>query len=204
MTGYRIANLDDLLDVVGEDDAKSIFADYSCPSNSDIEDFLKHKAIEFSKQGLAKTQLVFASHQGQIVLVGYFALAYKTFYIRRTGAISAGLRKRIKKFARVISETNCYEISAPLIAQLGKNYNNDYNKLITGNELLKIACDKVAEGQSLFGGKVVYVECVDNHSLLSFYERNGFREFDRYPIDRKDRHMLRGEYMVQMLKYRSE
>lgn len=36
-----------------------------------------------------------------------------------------------------------FVIVAPLIAQLGKNYANGYNKLITGDELLAMALEKL-------------------------------------------------------------
>lgn len=97
--------------------------------------FLKNKAIQFIKQSLAKTHLVFASYKEKPVLVGYFALANKTLFIKRTTRLSAKMRSRIKKFARPIEISNGYEISAPLIAQLGKNFANQYNSLISGNEL---------------------------------------------------------------------
>ena len=42
-------------------------------------------------------------------------------------------------------------MSTPLIAQLGKNYQHGYNTLITGDELLKLACDKVKEIQLSLG-----------------------------------------------------
>ena len=201
MIGYRIANLDDLLDAIGEDETTKILADYSCPLNKDIEKFLKHSAVQFSKMGITKTHLVFASYKSCPVLIGYFAIAYKTFFIRRTKALSSKLRSRILKFARVDDEANGYEISAPLIAQLGKNYTNDYNSLITGDELLKMACDKVKQIQSIMGGKIAYLECADKPSLLEFYGRNGFREFDRRQIVGEEREAFKSEYLVQMLRY---
>lgn len=201
MDGFKVAKLDDLIDAIGEEQAQTILASYSCPINSDIEDFLLHKAIAFSRQGLAKTHLVFASYKQTPVLVGYFALASKTFFIKRTPSISAALRKRLQKFARQITDVDGYEIAAPLIAQLGKNYTNGYNKLITGDELLKIACDKVRDIQSLMGGKVVYLECEDHSALTSFYERNGFVPFDKRPLEKTDRDTFKSDHLVQMLKY---
>lgn len=201
MDGFKIAKLDDMLEAIGEEKVKPILASYSCPINSDIEDFLHHKAIVFSRQGLAKTHLVFASYKGNPVLVGYFALASKTFFIKRSPAIGSKLRSRLQKFARQINEVNGYEIAAPLIAQLGKNFTDNYNKLIRGDELLKMACDKVKEIQSLMGGKVVYLECEDKPALVSFYENNGFVAFDKRPLDKSDRDTFKSDHLVQMLKY---
>ena len=56
-------------------ETKRFLSDFSCPLNADVEDFLKFKAIEFSRQGLAQTHLVMASYRDKPVLVGYFAMA---------------------------------------------------------------------------------------------------------------------------------
>lgn len=201
MTGYKIANLDEVIAQVGEERTKVILADYVCPQNADVERFLKHSAIPFAKQGIAKTHLVMASYENRWVLVGYFTLAAKTFSIKRSKKLSANLRSRIKKFARVINEVDAYEISAPLIAQLGKNFQNGYDRLITGDELLKIACDKVRNIHTLMGGKIAYLECEEKPRLLEFYKRNGFVEFDKRPIEKQDKEMFQSDFLVQMLRY---
>ena len=90
-----------------------------------------------------------------------------------------------------------------MIAQLGKNFSNGYNKLITGDELLSLACEKVSIVQMAIGGRVVYVECEDKPQLTEFYSRNGFYEFDTRKLER-DETELEGEYLVQMLRYLSE
>ena len=201
MDGFRIAKLDDMLNAIGEEKVNAILASYSCPLNADIEDFLHHKAVVFSRQGLAKTHLVFAGYKQQVVLVGYFALAHKTFFIRRSPKLSAKMRSRLQKFARPIRDMDGYEIAAPLIAQLGKNYTDGYNRLISGDELLKMACDKVMDIQSLMGGKIVYLECEDKSALTSFYERNGFVEFDKRPLEKADREIFKADHLIQMLRY---
>lgn len=201
MAGFEIANLDDMLEIIGEDTTKAILANYSCPMNPDIEDFLQHKAIDFSRQALARTHLVFAEYRGERVLVGYFALAQKTFFIPRKRSLSKNLRKRIAKFAQKTEGSDVYEIPAPLIAQLGKNYTDGYDALISGDELLTIACNKIRDAQSIIGGKIAYLECSDHPSLIRFYERNGFIEFDRRQIDRREMDMLHTSCLVQMLRY---
>ena len=71
MAGYVKVNLKEIIDELGEDRAKSILADFVCPLNKDVEYFLKNKAIEFSKQGLSTTYLIFVSHQKEYKLVAY-------------------------------------------------------------------------------------------------------------------------------------
>lgn len=199
MTGYQIANLKIIVQELGEERTFQLLSKFSCPLNEDVEEFLRKKAIEFSKQGFSQTHLVFSSYKGNPELAGYFTLANK--YITISGEKIAGtLRRRIRKFATYDRTIWSWCLSAPLIAQLGKNYTDGLDKLITGDELLKIACDKVARIQFDLGGKFAYLECEDNPKLLDFYSSNGFCEFDRRTLD-KDETGIRGEYLVQMLKY---
>ena len=67
MTGYRVVNLKDLFEELGEDATKSILSNFSCPLNNDVEQFLSRKAIEFSKNGWAQTHLVFASYKDSYI-----------------------------------------------------------------------------------------------------------------------------------------
>ena len=61
MTGYKIVNLKMMIEELGEDRAKAILSQFSCPLNKDVEQFLRTKAISFAKQGWAQTHLVMAS-----------------------------------------------------------------------------------------------------------------------------------------------
>ena len=206
MTGYRLVNLIDLIEEYGEDEVKRILSDFSCPLNPDVEYFLREKAISFSKMGLSITHLVYASYKDVPVLVGYFALAYKNIAIPRKFAGSSGsnFRRRVTKFARLNRSVDAYIMSAPLIAQLGKNYASGYDKLITGDELLNAACEKILRVQHDVGGRFAYLECEDNERLLSFYRDNGFIAFNKRPLDRDETDVINGKYLIQMIKYIKE
>lgn len=199
MKGFKIVNLKMMIEELGEERTKKLLSDFSCPMNQDVEIFLKQKAIEFSKQGLSQTHLVFASFKGKPELVGYFCLANKYITVK-SGKLSSTLRRRIAKFSVFDPTIHAYCLSTPLIAQLGKNFTDGLNRLISGDELLKIACEKVANIQMDLGGKFVYLECEDKPVLLDFYSSNGFCEFDRRMLD-KDETGIDGDYLVQMLKY---
>lgn len=203
MTGYKVVNLAALIEELGEDAAKRILSTFSCPLNPDVEYFLSKKAIDFAKQGWAQTHLVFASYINEWVLVGYFALANKNIRIsaKIVGKSSARLRKRISNFATYDAQLRAYFLSAPLIAQLGKNFTNGYNTLITGDELLEEACNKIARIQFELGGRFAYLECEDKERLTSFYKRNGFCQFDKRQLDADEVSKLDGGYLIQMLKY---
>lgn len=199
MTGYKLINLKLMVDTVGEDTAKAVLSTFSCPLNRDVEGFLRIKAIDFAKQGFSQTHLVMASYREEPVLVGYFTLAnkYITVSSKKLGNTQ---KKRLAKFSIFDNNLRAYCLSAPLIAQLGKNYANGYDKLISGDELLYLACRKVSTIQMDLGGKFAYLECEDKPCLVEFYKRNGFCAFDRRRLD-KDETGLDGDYLVQMLKY---
>ena len=91
-----------------------------------------------------------------------------------------------------------FVIMAPLIAQLGKNYDNGCEKLITGDELLKMALDKIRLAQRIIGGKVVYVECEDVDFLKDFYQSNGFVVFGSRKLDKDERTEMCGTHLVQL------
>lgn len=199
MKGYNIVNLQDMIDELGEDRVKAILLTFSSIHNRDVEYFLHKKAIEFSRQSISRTHLVFASFKSKPVLVGYFSLSAKYIMISKN-ALSTSLRKRITKFGHFERDLKKYVINAPLIGQLGKNYT--YKDLITGDELLKMACDKVKEIQLAVGGKVVYLECEDHPKLVEFYLSNGFVNFGKRKLDSDELDLYDEEnYLLQMLKY---
>ena len=204
MAGFSLVKLDDAIEELGETQTREFLQSFSCPYNKDIEDFIRDKAIVLEKQGVSKTHLVFASYKDSQVLVGYFTLANKHFHIdskKGNGRLSNSLRTRIKRFGHFDSEIKKYVINAPLIGQLSKNFNNDSNSLITGDELLKFALDQVKIAQGILGGKIVYVECENKPKLIDFYSRNGFFQFNERRLDPNEVGIFEGKVLIQMLKY---
>ncbi len=198
MEGFKVVNVRTLIDGLGEDAAKNILSAFLCPLNLDVQDFLRLKAIDFMKQGWAQTHLVFASYKKEPVLVGYFSLANK-FITVSAKAVKGETRKKLAKHATYDDCLKSYQLAIPLIAQLGKNFIMGYNKLITGDELMGIACNKIKAIQYDLGGRFAYLECEDKPKLIEFYERHGFREFDRRPID-SDETGIHGDCLVQMIR----
>lgn len=199
MQGYPQINLKDLIETLGRKQIEERLKLFSCPLNADVEDFIQNKAVNFALQDLASVWIVTASYKENWVPVGYFALANKHFHIK-PDKLSNRYRREINKFGTLDSRINKYIVSAPLIGQLGKNYRNGYDKLITGDELLGMACDNVRAAQKLIGGRLVYLECEDIPSLVKFYERNGFFQFDKRELDRDEKDKQKGDYLIQMFK----
>lgn len=198
--GYKIVRLDFVIDEIGEEKTRQYLSDFESPLNKDVEAFLQYKAIEFSKQGIAKTHLVIASYQNKDRIAGYFALSGNKFFVvkAKSKAITAKMKRRISRFGQYDDNLKQYYISAPLIGQLGKNYR--YPTLITGNELLGIACKIIQSIQLDIGGKFAYLECEPVPKLREFYGCNGFIEFGERELDGDERG-FQHQTLVQMLKY---
>lgn len=218
MTGYNIVNLAEVLKIEKElqdielveekeraeravNSIMEAISAFSCPLNFDVERFLKQRAVTFAEQGIAATYLVFASHRGKSILVGYFTLANKILHIPDKSIDSKSLKKRISKFGSHEGDLKGFQLSVPLIAQLGKNFLKDYNKLITGDELLKLACDKIAQIQIMISGKFTYVECEDKTCLIDFYTANGFQRIADRALNKSEKGKDDPDYLVQLIKY---
>lgn len=208
-TGYKQVSLKELIKTLdqngenGEAKAAAILSAFSCPLNPDVEDFIRHKAIEFSKQGLAATHLVFTSYQDQVTLIGYYALANKPVCIKGS-ELNSRWRSRMSRFAKYDADLKHFYIALPLIGQLGKNFSNGCNKLISGAELLQMAFDKIQETQSILGGKIAYLECEDKPKLIEFYKSNGFLPFANRNLSGGELGLSDSRYLVQMLRYFSD
>ena len=202
MSGFNRIILKEMIVQLGEDKTKSILSDFYCPMNQDVQDFIRNKAIPSSNQGFSSTHLIFTSYKGKECLVGYFTLSSKQITVSQKSmrSFNSHLRSRVKVLALKDMYLNQYVIPAPLIAQLGKNFKNSWNTLISGDELLKIAIDTIAQLQLNIGGRFAYLECEDKEKLLSFYRGNGFVEYGKRNLD-KDETNIDGQYLIQLLKY---
>lgn len=190
-------NLSDLLEQLGEDKVKTILSSFSCPRNLDVENFLKFKAIEFSKRGFSKTHLVYwtTENKSEKELIGYYTIASKVITIHKS-VVSNTQARKLKEHGIFDTKTSKYTIAAPLIAQLGKNFSRGNNTLISGDELLFMAIEKVRKVQNEVGGRFVYLECEEEPKLMKFYENNNFKLFGRRELDYDERD-VKGQYLLQ-------
>ncbi len=163
------------LTYIGEERFNDLLSDFSCPKNPDVEYFLSHNAIEFTKKDQSITFLVFDAEDAS--LVGYFSLAIKPISIRASN-INKTMAKKLSRVSILDEETQAYTTVAYLIAQLGKNYSLPRNKQISGNILLRFALETISSLNYSVGGIIEFLECEDNDFLLSFYKQNHFKPFD--------------------------
>ena len=160
---------------IGEESLYDLLSDFSCPKNPDVEYFLLHNAIDFTKKDQSITYLVFDAEDAS--LVGYFSLTVKPISVRASN-ISKTMAKKLSRVSILDEETQSYTTAAYLIAQLGKNYSLPKEKRIPGNILLGFALETISSLKYSVGGVMEFLECEDNEFLLSFYTQNHFKPFD--------------------------
>ena len=198
MVEYVQINLLDMLETLGEDECSRVLSPFVCPLNSDVEDFAHSRAIEFAKQRIAITYLVFAYQGDEAYFAGYYAIANK--FISILGSVlSKTMQRKIRKFSQYDARLQRYMISMPLIAQLGKNYADYLPVQVLGSDLLAMALERVKEVEHLIGGKTVYIECNNQPKLHEFYSRKGFIAFNER-LKEKSKDGDESDVLIQMLK----
>lgn len=171
MTDYSVISILDLLESVGENGVTDILSGFSCPKNQEIENFLHRNALDFSKRKMSITYLVLDEQQR---FTGYFTLTHKSS-LMPTDKLSKTSQKKLAAHARFDEASNCYDVSAFLVAQFGKNYSVLNGNAISGNHLMDQVFSVLYEVQRLIGGGIVFLECEGNDKLLEFYQNDSNR-----------------------------
>lgn len=50
MSNCIAVNIQDMLKAIGEEELLRLLSDFSCPLNTEVEDFVRKKAIDFAKE----------------------------------------------------------------------------------------------------------------------------------------------------------
>ncbi len=199
MLRIRETNILDLMDLYGEEECKAILSSFACPFGKDVEDFIHRNAMEFAKQRIAMTFLVFLEKDEQLHMLGYYTLANK--FVSVSGhMLSKTMQKRISRFSQYDTILDRYLVSMPLIAQLGRNFKYDKtNTGFTGEDLLELACKRIISVQKVIGGKMTYIECASNPKLHAFYSKHDFVVFGER--EKEQNELTESPVLVQMLRY---
>ena len=195
MRKLSVWRIDKFAKTVGEAVLSSTLSSFAVPLNSEVEDFIRKKALQATKLKSSISYLVIDEDLADVV--GYFALLVKPFTIQ-AASLSSKNRRLIARFAEENTEAGDYTASVYLIAQIGKNYAIEEPLQISGGDLLNMALDKLRAAQDLVGGKLVLVEReADRAKLLEFYNANGFKSWNgRY--DKKDQ--VQYDQMIRVLE----
>lgn len=158
----------DMIDELSKDEVDEILAKFTCPLDTDIENFVHNKAYEFERHDLARTFLVYSDDK----FVGIFSIAMNEFISKEK--LASSVRKRLFGTTYAFGK----KVPVHLIGQLSKNYSDDNQELIEGTELLKIAEKYVSKANVLSAAPLIRIDCKDEDVLKRFYEENGFRLAD--------------------------
>lgn len=142
---------------------------FCCSKDSDVENYLKTKAVTHEKKSKSRTYLIVdidkLEKEKEISILAYFTIANKTLFIDDTVS-----KEKIKKLDGL--SKNKTELPAYLIGQLGKN--DKYKDFISGEDVINYAMDVINQVHELLGGRFVLIECNNNQKLIDFYKRNEF------------------------------
>ncbi|ACV38859.1 hypothetical protein [Leptotrichia buccalis] len=170
-------NLRKLLNEYEEIDINEMLKNFRSIKNSgtknDIEIFLHEKAIKFEKSSISSTYVVFSEDNE---ILGYFTIANRSLVIPKEnfGILSKTQQKKLGNSAAILKNGDLMT-SSFLLGQLGKNYSDDIENLITGRELLTFAYDLFLKIKELINVKYIWLECQNEPKLISFYQNFGFK-----------------------------
>lgn len=173
---YRTVSLYDLMNQgVGKETINRILSDFSCPLNPDVEYFIKYKAYDFERTGLARTYLVYsqATTSDDPVLAAIYSLGQSCIEISKS--LKTNMRRRMFGTSYPIGKN----IKTLLVGQLAKNYTNNHNRNITGDLLMRLVFERIKEIHMIFPSVVTHIDCKDVPELRRYYERFGFSLFQK-------------------------
>ena len=132
--------------------------------------------MNFTKKNQSVTYLVFTKIEKE--MVGYFTITIKPISVYCEG-LSNTVKRKIARVSKLDKENEQYMLAAYLIAQLGKNFQYENDKRITGKQLLNLAIDKIREiledeidkSSSLSGNKILELS-VRLDKLINEYYRS--------------------------------
>ena len=156
-TEYNIIRLYDLMAMDGGENFFSSVANSFVSKNTDVELFLREKAVQATKLNTAATYLVTSYENKSFDLLGYFTLATKMLTLKQA-SLSKTECKIISRFGYFDEDSLSYKLPAILIAQFSRNFNTN-SKSIKGSELMNIALEKIRDILHSTSGKAVFLEC---------------------------------------------
>ena len=159
--------------MTSEEKVSEVISNFACSKDTDIENFIKTKALIYEKKSKSRTFLLFSKEAmeiGEFQLLAYFSIAMQVLKIPESTSLSQ-IRKLDGLYSKKGGEP-ITEIPAFLIGQLGKN--EMFSSEVSGDEIVEYALSVISRAREAVGGRVVFIECQDKPKLIGFYERNGF------------------------------
>ncbi|NQL65232.1 hypothetical protein HO447_00985 [Streptococcus suis] len=139
--------------------------------NYDMLEYLKNEAITTELTHKSRNFIIIDQEvsEEKFEILGFFTLTLKIVNVQTLDDITR------KSFVLSGKNANHLEyLPGLLIAQFGKNLH--FNK-ITGREVMELVVEKIQLAQSILGGKMVYLDSINDEKVISFYKSFGFIEY---------------------------
>ena len=170
---YIVIPLGELLNAeYDQEKLEQSFQKFSCQRETDLEDFLKDKAILYENTNFGKTYLILDKEEldkGSFIVMAYFTIAQKSVDI---SAISN--KQKRKMLGSYPGRDNLKSIPAYLIGQLGRSDSYSSQQL-SGTDILNECYNAISMAARIVGGNLIILECREC-MFSNFYEKQGFKK----------------------------
>lgn len=149
---------------------------FKCYKDSDVQDFLNFKAIDFEMRGWSTTYLLLSEENfknGNLFIEGYFSLTHKAVIF--DDEVSLSSRKKLSGNKKAKTE------SFVLIGQLGKRMECKKDGVVicsqlSAIDLLNDAMSIIQQSSDYIISRNVIIECKPIEKIKSIYENYGFTD----------------------------
>ena len=149
---------------------------FKCCKDTDVQDFLNTRAIQFELRGWATTYLLFnkeAFSEGKLLVDGYFSLTHKALSFQQD--VSNSLRNRLTGSKK--SETHAFVLLGQLGKYIAETENGTFvSSSLTAKEMLDEAFGIIEQASSLIVDRNIIIECKPIEKIQQIYRDYGFTE----------------------------
>ena len=141
---------------------RKLLETFTCSRNSDLQDFLHHKAMTFEHHLRSRTYLYLDNATQEVA--AYFTVTISTLH---TENVSAKIIKLLDGYQDDVESIPCF-----LIGQLGKS--DQCQSVKVGTHILYDATDVIDQAQQMLGGRFILLDAINIKEVIKFYEENVF------------------------------
>lgn len=174
MINYKVLPLGEILGKeYNQKKIEESFKKFSCQRETDLEDFLIHKAIPYEKTNYGKTYLIIDEkrilEKGDFIVAAYFTIAQKSIDISNLSK-----KRKRKVLGDYPGRDSLNSIPAYLIGQLGRcdTYSNTD---LCGQQILNQCYHAISLAAQVVGGNLLVLECREC-MFEKFYEKQDFKK----------------------------